>query len=93
MPSDFSQLASGIVQKALDRGATGAECTIAEGDEFSVSVRMREVENIKEAGSKGVGLRVLVGNLTGAAQTVTLCGLSDISGARLFPYSRPTVAY
>lgn len=72
MASDYEQLASGIVRKALDRGATGAECTIAEGDEFEVNVRMREVENIKEAGSKGVGLRVLVGQRSGSAYTSDL---------------------
>ena len=32
-----------IVKRALEAGATDAECTIAEGDEFSANVRMREV--------------------------------------------------
>ena len=43
------------------RGASDAECTIAEGDEFSANVRMREMESLKEAGSRGVGLRILMG--------------------------------
>ena len=46
-----------VVKQALDGGATDAECTISEGDEFSANVRMREVENLKEAGSRGAGLR------------------------------------
>ncbi len=57
----LEQIAAGAVQQALAGGATGAECTISEGEEFSVSVRMREVENLKEAGSRGAGIRVLIG--------------------------------
>ena len=40
------ELAADIVKRALARGATDAECTISEGDEFSASVRMREVESL-----------------------------------------------
>ena len=54
-------IAAGAVQLALDGGAAAAECTIAEGEEFSVGVRMREIESLKEAGSRGAGIRVLVG--------------------------------
>jgi PmbA protein len=65
-------LARDIVRRAQSSGATDAECTIAEGDEFSVSVRMREIENIKEAGSRGAGLRILIGKKTGASYTSDL---------------------
>ena len=54
-------IAAGAVQLAIEGGATGAECTISEGEEFSVGVRMREIENLKEAGSRGAGIRVLIG--------------------------------
>jgi PmbA protein len=63
------ELAAGIVRRALDAGATDAECTISEGEEFSAGVRMRELETLKEAGSRGVGLRILVGKRTGSAYT------------------------
>ena len=53
-------------------GATDAECTIAEGDEFTANVRMRELESLKEAGSRGAGLRILVGRSTGASYTSDL---------------------
>jgi PmbA protein len=33
--------------------------TIREGDEFSTTVRLGEVETLKESGSRGIGLRVL----------------------------------
>ena len=49
------ELAQDVVKRALAAGATDAECTIAEGDEFSANVRMRELENLKEAGSRGAG--------------------------------------
>jgi PmbA protein len=65
-------LASDIVKGALAAGATDAECTIAEGEEFSANVRMRELENLKEAGSRGAGLRILIGRKTGASYTSDL---------------------
>jgi PmbA protein len=63
------ELAQEIVQRALASGATDAECTIAEGEEFSANVRMRELESLKEAGSRGVGLRILRGKHTGSSYT------------------------
>ena len=66
------ELAQDVVKRALDAGATDAECTIAEGDEFSANVRMREIENLKEAGSRGLGLRILVGKKTGSSYTSDL---------------------
>ncbi len=58
--ADLLQLASDIVSMALCAGASDAEATIREGDEFSTSVRMGEVETLKQSGSRGVGLRVLL---------------------------------
>jgi PmbA protein len=66
------ELAGDVVKRALARGATDAECTIAEGDEFTANVRMRELESLKEAGSRGAGLRILVGRRTGASYTSDL---------------------
>jgi len=66
------ELAAGIVKRAQAAGATDAECTIAEGDEFSANIRMREVENLKEAGSRGAGLRILKGKRTGSSYTSDL---------------------
>ncbi|HUB81866.1 MAG TPA: TldD/PmbA family protein [Bryobacteraceae bacterium] len=66
------ELANDVVKRALAAGATDAECTIAEGDEFTANVRMRELESLKEAGSRGAGLRILVGRRTGASYTSDL---------------------
>jgi PmbA protein len=66
------ELAQDIVKRARAAGASDAECTIAEGEEFSANVRMREVENLKEAGSRGAGLRIMIGRRTGASYTSDL---------------------
>src|ERR1035441_2625098 len=66
------ELARDIVQRARAAGASDAECTIAEGEEFAANVRMREVENLKEAGSRGAGLRIMIGRRTGASYTSDL---------------------
>jgi len=65
-------IAADATKRALELGASGAECTISEGEEFSASVRMREVENLKQAGARGAGIRVLIGNLTGSSRTSDL---------------------
>ena len=70
--SELLDLAVDAARRAAELGATGAECTISEGEEFSASVRMREVENLKQAGSRAAGIRVLVGNLTGSSRTSDL---------------------
>lgn len=57
---ELQTLAADIVSRALRAGASDAEVTVREGDEFSATVRLGEVETLKESGSRGVGLRVLV---------------------------------
>ncbi len=66
------EIAQAAIKQALDEGAGDAECTISEGDEFSASVRMGEVETLKEAGSRGAGLRVLIGRRMGSSYTSDL---------------------
>lgn len=63
--SDLLTLATDMVQRALRAGADDAEVTIREGDEFSTTVRMGEVETLKESGSRGIGLRVLLAGENG----------------------------
>src|SRR5580658_854632 len=71
------ELARQAVRLATERGATDAECTLAQGQEFSAQVRMRALETLKDAGSRRAGLRVLVGRRVGSAHT------SDLSSAGL----------
>jgi PmbA protein len=70
--ADLPDLAQSAIKQALERGATDAECTISEGQEFSANVRMGEVETLKEAGSRGAGLRVLIGKRMGSSYTSDL---------------------
>jgi PmbA protein len=75
--TDLRALASDIVAKAVKAGASDAEVTIREGDEFSTTVRMGQVETLKESGSRGMGLRVLVASNNG--HRVASTSTSDFS--------------
>jgi PmbA protein len=75
--NNLQQLATDIVTKAVRAGASDAEVTIREGDEFSTVVRMGEVETLKESGSRGMGLRVLIA--TGNGHRVASTSTSDFS--------------
>jgi PmbA protein len=55
------ELAEDVVRRAMKSGATAAEAIVRDGTEFSTVVRMGEIETLKEAGSRGMGLRVFVG--------------------------------
>ena len=61
LETDLCNLAQDIVRRAMAGGATAAECVIREGDEFSTLVRLGQVETLKEAGSKSIGVRVFHG--------------------------------
>src|SRR5437879_6254710 len=75
--TDLKELAKDIVGRAMSGGATAAECVIREGDEFSTLVRLGQVETLKEAGSRSIGVRVFYGQR--AASTYS----SDFSRAGL----------
>jgi PmbA protein len=81
---DLKSLAAEVVSRALDAGATDAEAGVSEGDEFSVTVRMGEVETLQESGSRGLGLKVYVGQRSASASTSDLTpeGIAQlVSGA------------
>jgi PmbA protein len=69
---DLETLATDVVALAARAGASDAEAVIREGDEFSVNVRMGEVETLKESGSRGLGLRVFLGKRSASASTSDL---------------------
>jgi PmbA protein len=69
---DLKALAAEVVDRAAKAGATDAEAVVSEGDEFSVSVRMGEVETLQESGSRGLGLRVFLGKRSASASTSDL---------------------
>ena len=49
-----------LAQEAVRRGASAAEVVMKRRKEFEVSVRLGEVEKIKESIDQGLGLRVLI---------------------------------
>ncbi len=62
-------LLSDIVSSALKRGATEAEVIALETTEFSVEVRLGEVETLEESVSRGLGLRVIYEGRQASAST------------------------
>jgi PmbA protein len=82
----LSDVAQHVIELAKTSGASDAECTVAEYDEFSVNVRLGDVETLTDAGSRGIGVRVLLGRNVGSAYT------SDLSGDGLREMVRSAVA-
>ena len=61
-----------VVRRATQMGATAADAFIREEETFSVTVRMGEVEKLKEAVSHGLRLRVFLGKKTAISQSSDL---------------------
>jgi PmbA protein len=59
--TDLKEIATDLVRRAMQGGATAAECVVREGDEFSTVVRLGQVETLKESGSRAIGIRVFNG--------------------------------
>ena len=77
---DLASLAAEVVARALAAGASDAEAVVSEGDEFSVTVRMGEVETLEDSGSRGMGLRVFRGKRSASASTsdLTPAGIAQL---------------
>src|SRR5215467_12190452 len=70
--NEMEQVVNDAVKLALACGASNAEATASEGDEFSAEVRMGEIEKLTDAGSRGAGIRVLIGKNSGSSYTSDL---------------------
>ena len=55
----YEQLAKKVVQRATKKGARQAEAFLEVGRQSSCRVRDGEIEDLTEATSKGVGLRII----------------------------------
>jgi PmbA protein len=69
---DLESLATDVVARAVKAGASDAEAVVREGDQFSVNVRMGEVETLEDSGSRGLGLRVFLGKRSASSSTSDL---------------------
>ncbi len=67
--TDLREIAADVVKRAMAAGASAAEAVVREGSEFSTMVRLGQVETLKEAGARALGLRVFIGQR--AANTYT----------------------
>jgi PmbA protein len=74
---DLKDVAARACELARKAGADAAEVTCRDGLELSVKVRLGETELLQEAGSRGLGLRVLVGGRQAVTHT------SDLRAAEL----------
>lgn len=80
VPSLYA-LTETLVARALQQGATDAEAVAYEGDEFNVHVRLGEVEQLTESGSRAIGLLVFC-DAEGGHRTASV-STSDLSEAGL----------
>lgn len=85
-PVRCQQLAEQMLALAQRAGADAAEVLVRDGAELHVQVRKGEVELVKEAGSRGLGLRVLKDNR--AAVTYT----SDFAASAMQRFAEESVA-
>ena len=61
-PQVCQRQAEQMLSLTMAAGADGAEVLVRDGTELEVKIRLGEPELIKEAGSRGLGLRVLKEN-------------------------------
>jgi PmbA protein len=73
--AELVELGQSVVERARAAGADVAEASVHSGSHLSVKVRMREPELVEEAGSRALGLRVMVGKRVASTYT------SDLSEA------------
>ncbi len=59
--SDLQEIAVDVVRRATQGGASAVEAIAMDGSEFSTTVRLGQVETLKESGSKAIGVRVFFG--------------------------------
>jgi PmbA protein len=75
--TDLKLLAEEAVARAIRLGATDAEAVAIESEEFGVHVRLGQVEQLTESGSRALGLRVLFASPEGMRTANT--STSDLS--------------
>lgn len=82
---EFKALAEKIVKKALSLGADEAEVYLENTSRLDLDVRNGEVETVKQAASKGLGLRIFKEQKLGFSYT------SDFSPESLDDFTKKTV--
>src|SRR5512139_91252 len=65
----YAQLAADVLARAKQCGATEADIVVADGETFSVQVRVGVVDRLSKAREKRLGLRVFVGKRSACTST------------------------
>lgn len=86
MANSLEDIAEALLASAKRAGADAADVMIAEGDSLSVGVRLGEIEKLKRARAKHLGLRVFVGQSTAISAT------ADFSRDTLATFAAETCA-
>jgi PmbA protein len=71
-PINLKEMAENLVVFGKNSGADEVEISILDGYEFSVDVRLGKIENLVEAGSRSLGLRVIKDKKTAFASSSDL---------------------
>lgn len=66
---NLAQLATDLLARARKQGATAADVILADGDTFSVQVRLSAVDRLTKAKEKRLGLRVFLGKRSASSAT------------------------
>lgn len=66
---NFSDLATHLLSRAKAQGATEADVVVADGETFSVQVRLSAVDRLTKAREKRLGLRVFFGKRSACTST------------------------
>ena len=71
IPADknFAELATDLLNRAKKQGASEADVVVADGETFSVQVRLSAVDRLTKAREKRLGLRVFFGKRSASAST------------------------
>jgi PmbA protein len=57
----LEKITVGLVERAVAAGGSAADVIAYEADEFSTTVRLGKIENLKEAASRALGVRLFLG--------------------------------
>lgn len=66
---DYKELATDLLDRAKRKGATEADVMVADGNTFSVQVRLAAVDRLTKAREKRLGIRIFSGRRSASAST------------------------
>jgi PmbA protein len=66
---NLKALAEQLVAYGTKKGASQVQISVSEGNEFNAEIRNGNIERLTEAGSKGIGMKILVDNKTATASS------------------------